>query len=95
MVIGDLVKALLSGKYNLNETAVCITQTGGQCRATNYVPILKKAIVDAGITTVPVISTAFSGGLFNEQPGFKLNLRKLIMPAFNGILFGDAIANMY
>lgn len=95
VVIGDLVKALLSGKYDLNSTAVCITQTGGQCRATNYVPILKKAMVDAGITNVPVISTAFSGGLFNEQPGFKLNLRKLVMPAFNGILFGDAISNMY
>lgn len=95
VVIGDLVKALLSGKYDLNSTAVCITQTGGQCRATNYVPILKKAIVDAGITNVPVISTAFSAGLFNEQPGFKLNLRKLMMPAFNGILFGDAISNMY
>lgn len=95
VVIGDLVKALLSGKYDLNTTAVCITQTGGQCRATNYVPILKKAIVDAGITNVPVISTAFAGGLFNEQPGFKLNLRKLLMPAFKGVLFTDAIASMY
>lgn len=95
VVIGDLVKALKSGKYDLNNTVVCITQTGGQCRATNYVPILKKAIVDASITTVPVISTAFSAGLFNEQPGFKLNIKKLLFSAFGGILFGDAIANMY
>ena len=48
LVVGDLIKALDSGRYDLDETAVIITQTGGQCRATNYVALLKRAMVEAG-----------------------------------------------
>lgn len=95
IVIGDILKALLSGNYNLDEVAVGITQTGGQCRASNYLSLLKKAMLRAGITNVPVVSVSLAKGKLNEQPGFKLNKKTVVYQGILGLMFGDALANLY
>ncbi|AGK54640.1 2-hydroxyacyl-CoA dehydratase [Bacillus sp. 1NLA3E] len=87
--IGQLIAALKSGDYDLNRTAVIMSQTGGGCRATNYLALLKKALKNAGISHVPVLSLN-SGGLAGEtQPGFKISLslaKKLVISACLGDL---------
>ena len=61
ITIGQLMNGLLSGKYDLNRTAVLITQTGGGCRATNYIAFLRKALENAGMPNIPVISVNPAG----------------------------------
>ncbi len=95
IVIGDLIKALSEGKYNLDEVAVALTQTGGQCRASNYVPLLKKALISAGFKDVPVVSIGFDGDVINDQPGFDLEWKKMIRIAFLSGLYADALARLY
>ena len=70
LVIGELIQALKSGKYDVNRTAVMISQTGGSCRATNYLGFLKKAIKDSGFEKVPILSLNANG--FEKQEGFKI-----------------------
>lgn len=86
IVVGQLIHALKSGKYDLNNTSVLITQTGGGCRATNYIGFIRKALVEAGMHQVPVLSLNASG--LEKQPGFKISL-KLIDLALKGIIYGD------
>ena len=95
LIVGDIIKALKSGKYDLNHTAVAMTQTGGQCRASNYVALIKKALVNAGFGQVPVVSLTFGGDLENLQPGFHVNWIRILPPAFAAILFSDCIAKFY
>lgn len=95
LVVGDFVKAFKEGGYNSSECAVAMTQTGGQCRASNYLPMIKKALIDAGYTDTPVISVAFGSGLENEQPGFRVNWLKVIPYALYSLFFSDSIAKMY
>ncbi len=94
LVIGDILKALKSGKYDTNELAVGITQTGGQCRASNYLSLIKKALVKNGFADVPVVGITLANKL-NDQPGFKLSKKKLTVLGITSILFGDAISQMY
>jgi len=95
LVVGDLLKALKSGKYDLDNTAVALTQTGGQCRATNYVAILKKALTDNGFGNIPVVAIAGSDSLFNEQPGFKVNWLKLMPITMAAAIFSDCLAQLH
>jgi predicted CoA-substrate-specific enzyme activase len=95
LVVGDLLKALKSEKYDLNNIAVALTQTGGQCRATNYVSILKKALNDSGFHNIPIIAIAASGSLFNEQPGFKENWLKILPVLFNTVVISDCLSQLY
>lgn len=95
LVVGDIMKALLSGKYNPDEIAVAITQTGGQCRATNYISMIKKAVIAGGFHNIPVVSVSFGSGIINEQPGFKLEWSKCIMMAYNAMLYVDALSKLY
>ncbi|MFA6570945.1 MAG: acyl-CoA dehydratase activase-related protein, partial [Bacteroidota bacterium] len=95
LIIGDILKALKSGKYNRNEIAFGISQTGGQCRASSYLSLIKKALVKNGYADIPVIGISLSSKLLNHQPGFKLSRTKLIVQGVLGILFGDAISKMY
>ena len=88
LVIGQLLHALESGKYNLEQTALMITQTGGGCRASNYIYLLHKALEKAGLSNIPVISLNVSG--LEKQPGFHLNasmLRKFLA----ALIYGDAL----
>ena len=72
IVIGQLVHTLLSGEYDVNNTSVVLTQTGGGCRATNYIGLIRKALSDAGLSQVSVMSLNFSG--LEKEQAFKLNL---------------------
>ncbi len=95
LVVGSIIKALQSGEYNHDEIAVGITQTGGQCRASNYIALIKNALIDAGYDTIPVISVAFGIDMMNEQPGFKLKLKGNITIALYTLLYADCISKLY
>ncbi|MBW2650445.1 MAG: 2-hydroxyacyl-CoA dehydratase, partial [Deltaproteobacteria bacterium] len=93
IVIGDIIKALQSGKHDPKRTAVMLTQTGGQCRASNYVPLTKKALISAGFTNVPVLSLSMDDT--NLQPGFTIDKKGLIKRLGMALIFTDALARMY
>ncbi len=95
LIVGDIVKAFRSGKYNPDETCVAMTQTGGQCRASNYLSLIRKALVENGYTNTPVVSVTFGSGIDNDQPGFKINWLKILPIAVAAIIYGDAIAKLY
>jgi predicted CoA-substrate-specific enzyme activase len=86
--IGQLVEALKSGTYDVNNTSVMMSQTGGGCRATNYIPLLRKALNDAGFPQVPVVSVSMGNKGVESNPGFKLTL-PLIKRVVVGALYGD------
>ena len=86
MVVGQIMDALLSGKYDLNKVAVIMTQTGGGCRATNYVGFIRRALEKAGMAQIPVISLNMAG--IESNPGFHLNAELLTRAAYAAV-FGD------
>lgn len=88
LVIGQFIDALNSGKYDLDRTALIITQTGGGCRASNYIHLLRKALRKAGYGDIPVISLNPSG--LEKNPGFKLTLT-LIRKLLACLVYGDAL----
>ncbi|ADU26928.1 2-hydroxyacyl-CoA dehydratase [Ethanoligenens harbinense] len=88
LVIGQFIDALKSGKYDPDKTALLITQTGGGCRASNYIHLLRKALVHSGYDKVPVISLNLSG--LEKNPGFSLNLR-VAKRLIYSLLYGDLI----
>lgn len=91
LVIGELILALNSGKYDLEKTAVLISQTGGSCRATNYIGLLKKALKDSGFEKIPVLSLNNMG--YEKNEGFKIRL-KLLNKILLGVLYGDLMMNL-
>ena len=95
LVIGDIVKAFKEHRYDPKNTAVAMSQTGGQCRASNYVPMIKSALVQMGLEEVPVISFAMTDSIHNDQPGFTIPWAKVIRVAIAAVLCSDAIAKMY
>lgn len=98
LIVGDIIKALKSGKYDLNNTAIVMSQTGGQCRATNYAGLIKRAMVANGLQDVPFITlgvTATADSQANEQEGFHIPWFKYSAIIVTSILFGDAISEMY
>jgi len=88
LVIGQMIDALKSGKYDMHKVALMITQTGGGCRASNYIHLLRKGLKKAGFSFVPVISLNLSGLEKNE--GFKLTLN-LIQRMIYGVVYGDLL----
>ena len=86
LVVGQIMEALLSGKYDLNRTAIIMTQTGGGCRATNYVGFIRRALKKADMAQIPVISLNLGG--IETNPGFHLNAELLLRAAI-GAEFGD------
>ena len=95
LIVGDIIKAFESGAYDAEKTTVLITQTGGQCRASNYISLIKKALVDAGYEDVPVVSLTMDSNMQNNQPGFRMNMRKFLPIALATILYTDAVSRMY
>ena len=87
-VIGQFLEALQSGKYDLNKTALIYIQTGGGCRASNYVSLLKKALQRSGMPQVPVIAINFTG--LEKQPGFKISPR-MMFDIFKAVVYGDLL----
>lgn len=88
LVIGQMIHALKSGKYDVDKTALMITQTGGGCRASNYIHLLRKALVKAGFPQVPVISINLSG--LEKNSGFSLSL-PLITRIMATLVYGDVL----
>ena len=88
LVIGQLIDALESGKYDVNKVALILTQTGGGCRASNYIHLLRKALAQAGFAHVPVISMNFAG--MGSQPGFDLNW-KMVKRMLAAVVYGDVL----
>ena len=94
LVIGQFIDALESGKYDTHKVALMITQTGGGCRASNYIHLLRKALIKSGFGYIPVISVNFSGLEKDANPGFKLTPKALIQVAY-GVLLGDFIMQIH
>jgi predicted nucleotide-binding protein (sugar kinase/HSP70/actin superfamily) len=88
LVIGQLIDAVNSGKYDKHKVGLLITQTGGGCRASNYIHLLRKALKKAGLDYIPVVSVNLSG--LEKNPGFGLNL-KLIRRLVPAMLYGDLL----
>ena len=88
MVVGQIMQALLSGKYDLNKVAVIMSQTGGGCRASNYIGFIRRALEKADMTQIPVISINLSG--LEENPGFKITPDLAIRLCY-AAEFGDII----
>ncbi len=88
LVIGQLIDALNSGKYNPDKTALLITQSGGGCRASNYIHLLRKALRKAGYPQVPVISLNLSG--LEKNSGFKIRL-SMALKMLSAVIYGDLI----
>ena len=91
LTTGQFIEALESGKYDVNKTAIIMSQTGGGCRATNYIGFIRKALIDAGFKQVPVISFNLVG--MEKNAGFKLT-PKLIEKLLRGIILGDLLQKM-
>ncbi len=88
--IGQILEALQSGKYDLDNTSVMMTQTGGGCRATNYIPLLRKGLKDAGFPQIPVVSISMGNQGTEETPGWNLTLpfvKRLLISVLYGDLF--------
>ncbi|MBO6108559.1 MAG: 2-hydroxyacyl-CoA dehydratase [Eubacterium sp.] len=85
LVVGQFMKALHSGKYDLDRTALIITQTGGGCRATNYIGFIRRALRNAGMSQIPVIS--LSAGV-ESNPGFNIGYG-LLKRAIHALIYGD------
>ncbi len=88
MVIGQLIDAILEGKYDPDHTALAITQTGGMCRATNYFGLIRKALVDAGYPQIPVIAISTQG--IEDNPGFTAT-PALLHRAIKALIIGDLL----
>lgn len=88
LVVGQFVDALNSGNYDLNKTALLFTQTGGGCRASNYISLMRKALKKAGYGHIPVISLNFVG--LEKNSGFKLTI-PMILRMLYAIVYGDVI----
>ena len=91
LTIGQLIEQVESGKYDTNKLALMMSQTGGGCRATNYIGFIRKALKDAGYPDIPVISFNFVG--LEKNPGFKITL-PLVIKLIKSAIYGDLLQKM-
>ncbi len=91
LTTGQMIEALESGEYDVNKTALIMSQTGGGCRATNYIGFIKKALKDAGFPNVPVISFNIVG--MEKMPGFKITI-SLMEKLLKMVVYGDLLQKM-
>ena len=91
LTTGQIIEALQSGEYDLDKTAVIMSQTGGGCRATNYIGFIRKALKDAGFSNIPVISFNFVG--MEKMPGFKIT-PALIERLMKCVIYGDLLQKL-
>ena len=95
LVLGDIITAMQSGKYDPDEVVVMITQTGGQCRATNYVAQIKAGLENAEFPRIPLVVLSTGEVYQNEQEAFKLPLVKYVRLIAFAVFYGDALQQMY
>jgi predicted CoA-substrate-specific enzyme activase len=93
LIAGDIVRAFQTGGYHPEETAVILSMTGGQCRASSYVPLVRKALSGAGFPNVRVMT--FSTADLNSLQGLELNIRELVKQIATGVIFLDALSDLY
>ena len=91
LTTGQMIEALQSGKYDVNKTALIMSQTGGGCRATNYIGFIRKALKDAGFSQVPVISFNIVG--MEKNPGFKITI-PLMEKLLKSVIYGDLLQKL-
>ncbi len=91
LTTGQFIEALQSGKYDINKTALIMSQTGGGCRATNYIGFIRKALKDAGFENVPVISFNVVG--MEKMPGFKITL-PLVERLLKMVVYADLLQKL-
>lgn len=89
LVTGQIMEAVMSGRYDTDKLAVIISQTGGGCRATNYIALIRKALASVGLSHVPVISLSFKK-LDEENPGFKIT-PVMLLQAIYALCYGDLL----
>lgn len=94
LILGDIISSLKSGNYDLDDIVVAITQTGGQCRATNYISQIKGGLKNAGFSHIPVLAIG-AGSIQNEQESFKVPLLKILNVTMYALLYADAVQQMY
>ena len=92
LVIGQFIDALKSGQYDTHKVALMLFQTGGGCRASNYVSLLRKALVKAGFGYVPVVSFSLTG--LEKHPGFKLTI-PFLHKLMYAVTCGDLLMSLY
>lgn len=95
LVLGDIMKFLLRNKDDRDKYVVGITQTGGQCRATNYLALIKNAMITAGFADVPVLSINTGTSYGNEQPAFKADWKLALSLAYKVVQYSEFLAAMY
>ena len=91
IIIGQLLNALKSNKYDLDHTSIIMSQTGGPCRASNYLSLLKKALQSNGFEQIPIISLNVAG--LEKNPGFKITW-SMFTKAVMGMVYGDILMNV-
>lgn len=91
LVVGQFIQAIQSGKYDPHKVALVLFQTGGGCRASNYLSLLRKALAKAGYAYVPVIAMSFSG--IEKHPGFQLTL-PMLHGMLYAVLYGDLLMDL-
>ena len=91
LVIGQFIHALKSGKYDTNKTALMLFQTGGGCRASNYISLLRKALEKAGLGYVPVVPMSFAA--IEKHPGWHMSL-SMLHKVFYGVFYGDLLMSL-
>ena len=89
LTTGQVMEAVMSGRYDTDKLAIIITQTGGGCRATNYIALIRKALKSVGLEHIPVISLSFKK-LDEENPGFKIT-PKMLLQAIYALCYGDLL----
>lgn len=92
IVIGQFISALKSGRYDISKTAVLMTQTGGGCRASNYIHLIRKALENSGFKEVPAIG--LSASKIEDHPGINFS-PELIIKMFHAIIYGDLLMCLY
>jgi len=95
IIVGDVLKALSSTEYDHKNIAVAITQTGGQCRASTYLSLIKKGMISAGFKDIPVISLGTAGKTINPQSGFQVDWNKMLPMTFVAIIYADSLSKMF
>jgi predicted nucleotide-binding protein (sugar kinase/HSP70/actin superfamily) len=93
LIAGDMIKAFDSGRYDPQNTAIILTQTGGQCRASSYVSLIRKGLAAVGLDNVPVIPLLAQG--IDPQAGLIIDAKELIRRLALGVVFADPLARMY
>jgi len=95
LILGDIINALQSGDYDLKDIVIAMTQTGGQCRATNYLAQIKSGLQNAGFSDIPVIALSSGSAYQNEQSAFNLDWKKLVKIAIDLVLYSDGLQQMH